>query len=80
MLEVAVAIVDMVHVVAVGDRLAAVSLGVRCAVAGVHRLLAVVLTAVHVIDMIAVPHGLAPVTRKVLVVGGFCVGSHLSSS
>jgi hypothetical protein len=80
MLEVAVAVMDVVHVIAVGDRLAAVSVGVRARVAGVHRLLRVVLAAVHVIDVVVVLDRLAPVTRVMLVIDRFSVRGHLSSS
>ena len=91
MLEVPVAVVDMIHVIAVGDRLACVTLIVRARVAGVYRLLGMpapagrvswlpmTLVAVHVVDVVVVLDGLAPVARVVLVIGRFSVGSHLSS-
>jgi hypothetical protein len=79
MLEVAVAIVDVVNVIAVGDHVAAVSLGVGAFVAGVQGLLGVALAAVHVIDMVVVPDGLAPVARMMLVIDGLSMGRHLSS-
>jgi hypothetical protein len=80
MLEVAVAIMDVVNVIAVGDHVAAVSLGVGAFVAGVQGLLGVALAAVHVVDMVLVPDGLAPVPRMMLVIGGLSMGRHLSSS
>lgn len=79
MLEVPVAVVDMIHVIAVGDSLAPVTLRVRARVADVDRLLGMVLAAVHVVDMVVVLDGLAPVLGVVLVIGRFIVGSHLSS-
>jgi hypothetical protein len=79
MLEVAVAIVDVVNVIAVGDHVAAVSLGVSAFVAGVQGLLGVALVAVHVVDMVVVPDGLAPVPRVMLVIDGLSMGRHLSS-
>jgi hypothetical protein len=78
-LDVAVAAVDVVHVIAMGDHLAAVSLSVRARVVGVHRLLAVALVAVHMVDVAVVLDDLAPVARAVLVIDRFSVGSHLSS-
>ena len=60
MLEVPVTVVDMIHVIAVGDRLACVTLIVRARVAGVYRLLGMVLLAVHVVDVVVVLDGLAP--------------------
>jgi hypothetical protein len=80
MLKVAVTVMDMVHMLAMGHRLTAVSFGMRARVAGVHRLLWVVLVAVHVIDMVVVLDRLAPVTRVVLVIDRFSVRGHLSSS
>ena len=79
MLEVAVAVMDVVHMIAMGGRLAAVSLCVRARVVGVHRLLGVVLVAVHVVHVVAVLDGLAPVAHAALVIDRFGVGSHLSS-
>jgi hypothetical protein len=52
-LEVAVAIVDVVNVIAVGHHVAAVRLGVSAFVAGVQGLLGVAFVAVHVVDMAA---------------------------
>jgi hypothetical protein len=80
MLKVAVAVMDVVHMIAMGDRLTAVSFGVRARVTDVHRLLGVVLVAVHVIDVVVVLDRLAPVTRVVLVIDRFSVRGHLSSS
>jgi hypothetical protein len=80
MLKVAVAVMDVVHMLAMGHRLAAVSFGVRARVAGVHHLLGVALVAVYVIYMIVVLDRLAPVTRVVLVIDRFSVRGHLSSS
>ena len=79
MLEVPVTVVDMIHVIAVGDRLACVTLIVRARVAGVYRLLGMVLLALHVVDVVVVLDGLAPVARVVLVIGRLSVGSHLNS-
>ncbi len=79
-LEVAVAVVDVVHVIAMVDRRAAVSLGMRARVAVMDRLLRVVLAGVHVIDMVAVRDGLAPVPGVVLVIGGLGMRRHLGSS
>lgn len=73
MLEVAVAVMDVVHMIAMGDRLTAVCIGVRARVAGVHRLLGVALVAVHVIDMVVMLDRLAPVTWVVLVIDRFRV-------
>jgi hypothetical protein len=80
MLKVAVAVVDVVHMLAVGHRLTAVSFGVRARVADVHRLLGVVLVAVYVIDMVIMLDRLAPVTRVVLVIDRFSVRGHRTSS
>lgn len=82
MLEVAVAVavMDVVHMIAMGGRLTAVSFGVRARVTGVHRLLGVVLLAVQVIDVVVVLDRLAPVTRMVLVIDRFSVRGHLTSS
>lgn len=78
-LDVMVAIVDVVNVIAVGDHLAAVPFGVSALVAGVQRLLGMALLAVHVVDVVIVLDGLAAVASMVLVIGGPSVGSHLSS-
>ena len=78
-LEVAVAIVDVVNVIAVGHHVAAVRLGVSAFVVGVQGQLGVALVAVHVVDMVAVPDGRAPVPRMMLVIGGLSMGRHLSS-
>jgi hypothetical protein len=80
MLKVTVTVMNVVHMLAMGHRLTAVPFGVRARVAGVHRLLRVVLVAVHMIDMVVVPDRLAPVTRVVLVIDRFSVRGHLSSS
>jgi hypothetical protein len=74
-LDVTVAIVDVVNVFAAGDHLAAVPLRVGARVAGVQRLLPMTLVAVHVAD---VPDGPAPVARMVLGIDGLSMGRHLS--
>jgi hypothetical protein len=79
MLEVPVAVMDVVHMIAMGDCLAAVSFGVRARVPGMHRLLGVLFVAVHVIDVVVVLDGFAPVPRVVLVINRFGMGRHLSS-
>jgi len=78
-LEVAVAIVEVVNMIAVGDHIAAVPLSVSAFVAGVQGLLGVALVAVHVVHVVLVRDGLAPVARMVLVIGGLSMGCHLSS-
>ncbi len=79
-LEVAVAVVNVIHMVAMGYRLAAVSVRVRARVAVVHRPLAMVLAVVHMVHMVVVLDGLAAIVRVVVVIGRFGVGSsHLSS-
>jgi hypothetical protein len=78
-LDVTVAIVDVVNVIAVGDHLAAVLLRVGARVAGVQRLLRVTLVAVHMVDVVVVPDRLAPVARMMLVIDGLSMGRHLSS-
>lgn len=67
-LEVSVAVVDMVDVVAVLNRLTPVVLGVRRAVIGVDLCLWVSLAVMDVVDMVAVNDGLVTVTRQVLMV------------
>jgi hypothetical protein len=79
MLEVAVPVMHVVDMIAMSDRLAAVSLGVHARVTGVHRLLGMVFTAMYVIDVVVVLDGLAPVARVMLVIDRFGVGGHLSS-
>jgi len=79
MLEVAVAVVNVIHVITMGDRLAAVSLGVRACVVGVYYLFGMVLLAVHVVNVVAMLDGLASVAMVMLVIGRLGVGSHLSS-
>jgi hypothetical protein len=79
MLEVAVCVMDVVYMIAVGDCLAAVSFGVPARVAGVHRLLGVALVAVYVINVVVVLDGFAAVARVVLVIDWFGMESHLSS-
>lgn len=69
MLEVAVAIVNVVDVVVVFHGLAAVTLSVGAFVLGVDVSLAVVLVAVNVVDVTVVLDGLAAVAGQVLVVG-----------
>lgn len=79
MLEVAVAVVNVIHVITMGDRLAAVSLGVRACVVGVYYQFGMVLLAVHVVNVVAMLDGLASVAMVMLVIGRLGVGSHLSS-
>ena len=79
MLEVAVAVVNVIHVITMGDRLAAVSLGVRARVVGVYYLFGMVLLAMHVVSVVVVLDGLASVAMVMLVIGRLRVGSHLSS-
>jgi hypothetical protein len=79
MLEVPVPVVDVVHMIVMGDCLAAVSFGVRARVPGVHRLLGVLFLAVHVVDVVVVLDGFAPVPGVVLVINRFGMGRHLSS-
>ncbi len=79
-LEVAVAVVNVIHMVAMGHGLAAVSGCVRARVPVVHRPLAMVLAVVHMVHMVVVLDGLAAVVRVVVVIGRFGMGSsHLSS-
>ena len=79
-LEVAVAVVDVIHMIAMGYGLAAVLVRVRARMGVVHRLLAMVLAGVHMVHMVVVPDDLTAVARVVLVTGRFGVGSsHLSS-
>jgi hypothetical protein len=79
MLDVTVAIVDVVNVIAVRDHLAAVPLRMGARVVSVQRLLPMALVAVHVVDVVVVLDGLAPVARMVLVIDGLSMGRHLSS-
>jgi hypothetical protein len=72
-LEVPVAIVDVVDVVAVLNRLTPVVLGVRRAVIGVDLRLSVPLAVVDMVDVVAMRDGLVAVTRQVLVVARFDV-------
>lgn len=72
-LEVSVAVVDMVDVVAVLNRLTPVVLGVRGAVIGVDLHLRVPLAVVDMVDMVSMLDGLVAVARKVLVVDRFDV-------
>ena len=53
-LDVTVALVHVINMIAVGDHLAAVALSVGPLVAGVQCLLAMALVAVHVVDMVRV--------------------------
>lgn len=82
-LEVSVAVVDMVDVVAVLNRLTPVVLGVRRAVIGVDLRLGVPLAVVDMVEVVAVLDGLVAVAREVLVVDRFhmvcrCHGSSKS--
>ncbi len=80
-LNVTVAIVDVVNVVVVLDGLAAVPLRVAALVVGMQGLLGMMLVAVHVVDVVVVLDRLAPVARMVLVTDRLSVGSnHLSST
>jgi hypothetical protein len=79
MLDVMVAIVDVVNMIAVRDHLTAVPLRMGARVVGVQRLLPMALVAVHVVDVVVVLDGLAPVARMVLVIDGLSMGRHLSS-
>ncbi len=79
MLEVAVALVNVIHVIIMGHRLTAVSLGVHACVVGVYYLFGMVLLAVHVVNVAAMLDGLASVAMVMLVIGRLGVGSHLSS-
>lgn len=81
-LEVPVAIVDVVDVVVVRHFLAIIVLGVRRPVIRVDPGLRMTLPAVDVVDVIAVHHRLVSVTREMFVVGGFgvLVGCHRYSS
>jgi hypothetical protein len=81
-LEVPVAIVDVVDVIVVHNFLAIIVLGVRRPVIRVDPGLRMTIPAVDVVDVIAVHHRLVSVTREVFVVGGFgvLVGCHRYSS
>lgn len=72
-LEVPVAVVDMVDVVTVLNGLAPVVVGVRRAVIGVDLRLRVPLAVVDMVDVVAMRDGLVAVTRQVLVVARFDV-------
>ena len=79
-LEVPVAIVDMVDVVVVRNCLATIVLGVRRPVIRMDPGLRMTLPAVDVVDVVAMHHRLVSVTGEVFVVGGFgvLVGCHRS--
>lgn len=62
-LEVSVAVVQMVDVVAVLNRLTSVALGVRRAVIGVDLRLRMPLAVVDMVDMVAMLDGLMTVAR-----------------
>ncbi|WP_170226594.1 hypothetical protein [Rudaeicoccus suwonensis] len=79
-LHMAVTIVQVVDVITMFDRLAAVALGVCALVVGVDRNLDMALVAVDVVHVVFVLHGLATVTNVVLVVGGFQMGHGISNS
>jgi hypothetical protein len=70
-LEVSVAVVDMVDVVAVLNRLTPVVLGVRRAVIGMDLRFRVPLAVVDMVDMVAMLDGLVAVARQVLVIDRF---------
>lgn len=74
-LEVPVAVVQVIDVVIVRNLLAVVVLGVRGTVIRVDLRLRMALPVVDVIDVISVHDGLMPVTRQVLVIAGFGVRS-----
>ena len=78
-LVVAVPIVQVIHVVAMLDRLATVTLGVHVAVVGVHGLLGVTFGVMDVVEVVAMLDGLAAVVRNVLMVGRDRVIGHFSS-
>lgn len=79
-LDVPVAVVQMVDMVPVLDGLAAVTLGVRARVVSVDRDLDVVLATVDMVHMVLVLHGLAAVTGVVLVVSRLKMGHDVSCS
>ena len=81
MLEVPVAVVDMVDVVPVLDGLAPVVLGVRGTVVWMDLGLGVPFAVVQMVDVVAVHDGLVTVAGQVLVVARFHVfgGCHPSS-
>ena len=70
---------QVIHVGAVRDGLATVTLGVHVAVVSVHGLLRVTFGAMDVVEVVAVLDGLAAVVRNVLVVGRDRVIGHSSS-
>ena len=80
MLEVPVAVVDMVDVVPVLDGLAPVVLGVRGTVAMMDLGFRVPFAVVDMVDVVAVHDGLMTIAGQVLVVARFDVfgGSHSS--
>jgi hypothetical protein len=69
-LEVTMAVMQVVHVVTVRHGLTPVVVSVRLAVVGVDVLLGVRLTVVNVIDVVAMDHSLVSVAWQVLVVLG----------
>lgn len=79
-LEVPVAIVDMVDVVVVRKCLATIVLGVRRPVIRVDPGFRMTLPIVDVVDVVAMHHRLVSVTGEVFVIGGFgvLVGCHRS--
>jgi hypothetical protein len=68
--------VEVVDVVLVLDGFAAVAVGVRVTVAGVHLGLLVPFTVVQVVQVIVVRHGLAAVVRQVFVIEALGVRGH----
>lgn len=72
-LEVPVAVVDVVDMVAVLDRLAPVVVGVGRTVIGVDLGLRMTFAVVDVVDVVAVYDRLVAVSREVLVIAGFVV-------
>jgi hypothetical protein len=79
-LEVSVAIVQVVDVVLVLDCLATVSFGVRIVMVGMHLRLRMPLTIMDMIHMVTVEHYLAAVVRQVLVIEVLGVHAHENSS
>lgn len=80
MLVVPVTVVQMVDVVLVLDRLAAISVLVRTPVLRVHLALRVLLTTVEMVHVVVVPNRFASVIRQVLVVQFLSVRVHENSS
>ena len=72
-LEVAVTVVDVVHVIVMLHDLAPIAVGVGALVVGMNIALSVVFTVVDMIDVIIVLYGLATVLRQMFVVCGFNV-------